>query len=67
MHPNIEDLLIIKMKKLLIVMGVALCAALYASCTNEEVPSEEVTRAATSTDTVSVTVDTSINVDNSDK
>lgn len=55
------------MKKLLIALCVGLCATIFASCTNEEVPSEEVTRAATSTDTVSITVDTSINVDNSDK
>ena len=59
------------MKKLLIVMGVALCASLYASKSNEDVKSVDVTIAATTdtvvTDTVSIPIDTTKNVNKSEK
>ena len=59
------------MKKLLIVMGVALCASLYASKSNEDAKSVDVTIAATidtvATDTVSIPIDTTKNVNKSEK
>ena len=59
------------MKKILIVTGVALCASLYASRTNEEVTSVDVNIAATTdtvaNDTVSIPIDTTKNVNESEK
>ena len=59
------------MKKLLIIIGVALCASLYASKSNVDVKSVDVTIAATTdtvaTDTVSIPVDTTKNVNESEK
>ena len=59
------------MKKLLIIIGVALCASLYASKSNEDVKSEDVTIATTTdtvaTDTVSIPIDTTKNVNKSEK
>ena len=59
------------MKKILIVLGVALCASLYASKSNEVVTSLEDTIAATTdtvaSDTVSIPVDTIKNVNESEK
>lgn len=59
------------MKKLLIVLGVALCASLYASRNNEVVTSVDNTIAATTdtvaSDTVSIPVDTTKNVNESEK
>ena len=72
MHPNIEEQKYkIKMKKLLIIIGVALCASLYASKSNEDIKSVDVTIAATTdtvaSDTVSIPVDTTKNVNESEK
>ena len=59
------------MKKLLFIIGVALCASLYASKSNEDVKSVDVTIAATTdtvaSDTVSIPIDTTKNVNKSEK
>ncbi len=59
------------MKKILIVLGVALCATLYASRTNEDATSVDVTRAAANdtvvSDTVSIPVDSTKSVNESEK